>query len=73
MYDVFQNIRDDEAEHCMTMRSCQSSRDLHSPHSPATAGAAQVYGDEAACVGFAECVSRFGSENWSAMKEEVFL
>lgn len=33
LYDVFVNIRDDEAEHCKTMRACQTHGNLRSPHS----------------------------------------
>ncbi|XP_078437748.1 alternative oxidase family protein [Wolffia australiana] len=33
LYDVFLNIRDDEAEHCKTMKACQSPGNLLSPHS----------------------------------------
>lgn len=33
LYDVFLNIRDDEAEHCKTMRACQTPGNLRSPHS----------------------------------------
>uniref|UniRef100_A0A803M1Q7 Ubiquinol oxidase n=1 Tax=Chenopodium quinoa TaxID=63459 RepID=A0A803M1Q7_CHEQI len=33
LYDVFLNIRDDEAEHCKTMRACQTHGNLRSPHS----------------------------------------
>nr|XP_043612377.1 uncharacterized protein LOC122584224 [Erigeron canadensis] len=33
MYDVFMNIRDDEAEHCKTMKACQTHGNLRSPHS----------------------------------------
>ncbi|KAL3519403.1 hypothetical protein ACH5RR_017552 [Cinchona calisaya] len=33
MYDVFLNIRDDEAEHCKTMKACQTHGGLRSPHS----------------------------------------
>lgn len=32
LYDVFMNIRDDEAEHCVTMRVCQKNGALQSPH-----------------------------------------
>ncbi|GJR49700.1 ubiquinol oxidase 4, chloroplastic/chromoplastic [Tanacetum coccineum] len=32
MYDVFMNIRDDEAEHCKTMKACQTHGSLRSPH-----------------------------------------
>ncbi|GAB2212388.1 hypothetical protein Droror1_Dr00020350 [Drosera rotundifolia] len=33
LYDVFLNIRDDEAEHCKTMKACQTHGNLKSPHS----------------------------------------
>lgn len=33
LYDVFINIRDDEGEHCKTMKACQSRGNLQSPHS----------------------------------------
>jgi ubiquinol oxidase len=33
LYDVFVNIRDDEAEHCKTMKACQTEGNLRSPHS----------------------------------------
>ncbi|KAL3740821.1 hypothetical protein ACJRO7_022011 [Eucalyptus globulus] len=33
LYDVFLNIRDDEAEHCKTMKACQTHGTLWSPHS----------------------------------------
>lgn len=33
LYDVFLNIRDDEAEHCKTMKACQTHGNLRSPHS----------------------------------------
>ncbi|KAH9311851.1 hypothetical protein KI387_026886, partial [Taxus chinensis] len=32
LYDVFINIRDDEAEHCKTMKACQTHGTLLSPH-----------------------------------------
>ncbi|CAN6471927.1 unnamed protein product [Victoria cruziana] len=35
LYDVFVNIRDDEAEHCKTMKDCQTHGNLRSPHSSA--------------------------------------
>ncbi|PQQ21148.1 E3 ubiquitin-protein ligase COP1 isoform X1 [Prunus yedoensis var. nudiflora] len=35
LYDVFLNIRDDEAEHCKTMKACQTHGNLWSPHSRA--------------------------------------
>ncbi|OAY72643.1 Ubiquinol oxidase 4, chloroplastic/chromoplastic [Ananas comosus] len=33
LYDVFVNIRDDEGEHCKTMKACQTPGSLRSPHS----------------------------------------
>lgn len=33
LYDVFVNIRNDEAEHCKTMKACQTPGNLRSPHS----------------------------------------
>ncbi|KAL6573824.1 Ubiquinol oxidase 4, chloroplastic/chromoplastic [Orobanche hederae] len=33
LYDVFVNIREDEAEHCKTMKTCQTHGNLRSPHS----------------------------------------
>ncbi|CAL5409428.1 unnamed protein product [Camellia sinensis] len=33
LYDVFMNIREDEGEHCKTMKACQIPGNLHSPHS----------------------------------------
>lgn len=33
LYDVFVNIRDDEAEHFKTMKACQTHGNLRSPHS----------------------------------------
>ncbi|KAK8601043.1 hypothetical protein V6N13_059217 [Hibiscus sabdariffa] len=33
LYYVFVNIRDDEAEHCKTMKACQTHGNLPSPHS----------------------------------------
>lgn len=34
LYDVFVNIRNDEAEHCKTMIACQGNKSILSPHSP---------------------------------------
>ncbi|XP_047310286.1 ubiquinol oxidase 4, chloroplastic/chromoplastic [Impatiens glandulifera] len=33
LYDVFVNIREDEGEHCKTMKACQTHGNLRSPHS----------------------------------------
>lgn len=32
LYDVFWNIREDEGEHCKTMKACQTHGILRSPH-----------------------------------------
>ncbi|KAG7963059.1 hypothetical protein I3843_09G098600 [Carya illinoinensis] len=46
LYDVFLNIRDDEAEHCKTMKACQTPGNLRSPHSYAE----DASEDDSACV-----------------------
>lgn len=46
LYDVFVNIRDDEAEHCKTMKACQTHGNLHSPHSDVD----NAFEDDAGCV-----------------------
>ncbi|CAH9059074.1 unnamed protein product [Cuscuta europaea] len=33
LYDVFVNVREDEAEHCKTMKACQTHGSIRSPHS----------------------------------------
>lgn len=54
LYDVFTAIRDDEAEHCVTMRVCQSNGALHSPHD----GVSLPEGEDP-CAGVAECLSQY--------------
>lgn len=49
LYDVFLNIRDDEAEHCKTMRACQTHGNLRSPHSSLEDN------DKAGCVVLQDC------------------
>ena len=68
LYDVFCNIRDDEAEHCVTMRSCQSRVELQSPHN---GGHLQKEEEAESCVGIAECVAKYGGENWKALQETM--
>ncbi|KAH9609608.1 hypothetical protein KSS87_014080 [Heliosperma pusillum] len=57
LYDVFLNIRDDEAEHCKTMRACQTHGNLRSPHSKKDV-------DESGCVipqdceGIVDCIKK---------------
>ncbi|KAL9243480.1 hypothetical protein vseg_017363 [Gypsophila vaccaria] len=58
LYDVFLNIRDDEAEHCKTMRACQTHGNLRSPHS------SEKNHDESGCVlpqdceGIIDCIKK---------------
>ncbi|GAB4830785.1 Ubiquinol oxidase 4, chloroplastic/chromoplastic [Ancistrocladus abbreviatus] len=59
LYDVFLNIRDDEAEHCKTMKACQTHGNLRSPHSTP-----QDSDDELGCIlpqdceGIADCIKK---------------
>ncbi|XP_059639741.1 ubiquinol oxidase 4, chloroplastic/chromoplastic-like, partial [Cornus florida] len=46
LYDVFMNIRDDEAEHCKMMKACQTHVDLCSPHS----NPEYSFEDESGCI-----------------------
>ncbi|XWS19348.1 hypothetical protein CRYUN_Cryun31cG0007700 [Craigia yunnanensis] len=61
LYDVFVNIRDDEAEHCKTMKACQSHGNLCSPHSYPENGFEDMPGcmiPEADCEGIVDCVKK---------------
>lgn len=58
-YDVFLNIRDDEAEHCKTMKACQTHGNLRSPHSYAE----EASEDDSECdgpqaEGIADCIKK---------------
>lgn len=60
LYDVFVNIRDDEAEHCKTMKTCQTHGKLRSPHSvelneDVDAGCELPQAD---CEGFVDCIKK---------------
>lgn len=59
LYDVFLNIRDDEGEHCKTMKACQTHGNLRSPHSnssdPCDAECAVPAAD---CEGFVDCFKK---------------
>ncbi|KAL3820770.1 hypothetical protein ACJIZ3_006675 [Penstemon smallii] len=62
LYDVFLNIRDDEAEHCKTMKACQTHGNLRSPHSYA---AEALEDDDSGCVlpqadceGIVDCIKK---------------
>lgn len=62
LYDVFVNIRDDEAEHCKTMKACQTHGNLRSPHSVRDLqdddgdSGCSVHGVD--CEGFVDCVKK---------------
>lgn len=58
---MFLNIRDDEAEHCKTMRACQTRGNLRSPHSypeDASEDDSQNVLDEADCEGSVDCIKK---------------
>ncbi|XP_031491024.1 ubiquinol oxidase 4, chloroplastic/chromoplastic [Nymphaea colorata] len=58
LYDVFVNIRDDEAEHCKTMKDCQTHGNLRSPHS--SAGSCKESNTVASkdCAGIFDCLKK---------------
>ncbi|CAL9084665.1 unnamed protein product [Musa textilis] len=62
LYDVFMNIRDDEAEHCKTMAACQTHGNLRSPHSNPKpledVSECAVSEAEAGCEGIVDCVTK---------------
>ncbi|KAH1065926.1 hypothetical protein J1N35_030913 [Gossypium stocksii] len=61
LYDVFVNIRDDEAEHCKTMKACQTHGNLRSPHSYEEDGFEDTPDcmiPEADCEGIVDCIKK---------------
>ncbi|XP_031394854.1 ubiquinol oxidase 4, chloroplastic/chromoplastic [Punica granatum] len=58
LYDVFVNIRDDEAEHCKTMRACQTRGNLRSPHSCVAEDESECILPEADCEGIVDCIKK---------------
>ncbi|KAK3432142.1 hypothetical protein EUGRSUZ_E03967 [Eucalyptus grandis] len=61
LYDVFLNIRDDEAEHCKTMKACQMYGTLRSPHSNPEYAFEDDLGcilPEADCEGIVDCIKK---------------
>eukprot|EP00268_Persea_americana_P030114 TRINITY_DN2916_c0_g1_i1.p1 TRINITY_DN2916_c0_g1~~TRINITY_DN2916_c0_g1_i1.p1 ORF type:complete len:368 (+),score=69.56 TRINITY_DN2916_c0_g1_i1:270-1373(+) len=58
LYDVFVNIRDDEAEHCKTMKTCQTHGSLHSPHSYTFEDDPGCVLPQADCEGIVDCVKK---------------
>lgn len=70
LYDVFLNIRDDEAEHCKTMKACQTHGNLRSPHSYADAedDDESVCTIEADCEGIVDCIKKSVTSNPAKVK-----
>ncbi|KAA8520160.1 hypothetical protein F0562_014416 [Nyssa sinensis] len=61
LYDVFVNIRDDEAEHCKTMKACQTHGNLRSPHSFAEDALEHESGcilPQTDCEGIVDCLKK---------------
>lgn len=61
LYDVFYNIREDEAEHCKTMKACQTHGNLRSPHSYTDDAFENDEGcvlPQAECEGIADCIKK---------------
>lgn len=61
LYDVFFNIREDEGEHCKTMRACQTPGILRSPHSFTEEDVEEDAGclvPEADCQGIVDCITK---------------
>ena len=61
LYDVFVNIRDDEGEHCKTMKACQTHGNLRSPHSTQSFQEDDDSGcqvPEVDCKSFVDCVKK---------------
>jgi len=60
LYDVFMNIRDDEAEHCKTMKACQTYGNLRSPHSDEVAveDDSECILPNAGCEGIVDCLKK---------------
>ncbi|PIA38130.1 hypothetical protein AQUCO_02800047v1 [Aquilegia coerulea] len=64
LYDVFINIRDDEAEHCKTMKACQTHGSLRSPHTYTEDSLEDDSGcavDQPDCIGIVDCVKKSAS------------
>ncbi|GAB2301041.1 Ubiquinol oxidase 4, chloroplastic/chromoplastic [Dionaea muscipula] len=60
LYDVFVNIREDEAEHCKTMKACQTHGNLRSPHSITPDKDDDDFGCDLSqdCEGFVDCLKK---------------
>ncbi|CAN1129712.1 Ubiquinol oxidase 4, chloroplastic/chromoplastic [Linum perenne] len=63
LYDTFVNIREDEGEHCKTMKACQTPGNLHSPHAYSDDDDAAGEDDECVvseveCQGIVDCIKK---------------
>lgn len=61
MYDVFLNIRDDEAEHCKTMKACQTLGNIQSPHASSESVSSEDDSGVADCEGIVDCMKKSGT------------
>ncbi|GAU29897.1 hypothetical protein TSUD_379870 [Trifolium subterraneum] len=70
LYDVFVNIREDEGEHCKTMKACQTHGNLRSPHSYAEAEGddESVCSIETDCEGIVDCIKKSVTSNPAKVK-----
>lgn len=74
LYDVFLNVRDDEAEHCKTMKACQTHGNLRSPHSYPEDAFEDDTGSElrqADCGGVADCLEKSVTSPPSKQKQNI--
>lgn len=55
---MFVNVRDDEAEHCKTMKACQTHGNLRSPHSYGSDDGPECVPPEADCEGIVDCIKK---------------
>ncbi|XP_028779622.1 ubiquinol oxidase 4, chloroplastic/chromoplastic-like isoform X2 [Neltuma alba] len=75
LYDVFVNVRDDEAEHCKTMKACQTHGNLKSPHSHVEDDASEddpVCSLETTdCEGIVDCIKKSITSDPPKLKETM--
>ncbi|CAL1397550.1 unnamed protein product [Linum trigynum] len=77
LYDTFVNIREDEGEHCKTMKACQTPGNLHSPHSYADEDSNEdessslCMDPELHCEGIVDCLKKSVGPGLSKTKQQV--
>ncbi|CAI0467687.1 unnamed protein product [Linum tenue] len=77
LYDTFVNIREDEGEHCKTMKACQTPGNLHSPHSYADEDSNEdessslCVDPELHCEGIVDCLKKSVGPGLSKTKQQV--